>query len=232
MGKINGICTGTELPEKVLKLYQAVIRLIAGGVDIADMKVSAITKEAGIGKGTAYDYFDTKEEIIVYALLFFMEDSMAQMEQRVWQQKGFKERIAYVLDRMDIQEENNVCLLCFINLLFASSQAGQLLRETLAKRKEEGTCQSFLIAGRIIEKGVSDGEIRTDIPVSYMVYILVTKLVAYLAFLLRGKRENIGSGELDTETVYEENRMSRAEFRRYVLEGILEECKVRSNKSG
>ena len=227
MEKISGIQNGTALPEKVLKLYQAVKRLVVRGVDIADMKVSAITEEAGIGKGTAYDYFDSKEEIIVYAMLFFVEEAMSRMEQEIWQQDGFKERMAYALDRMDMQEEDSVCLLCFTNLLFASSQAGQLLRETLGKRKEEGRYQPLLVAARVIEKGISDGEIRADLPVSYMAYILLTKVVAYLAFVLHGRNIKAENGVQETDLIHGEKRISREAFRCYVLEGILEEFKVR-----
>ena len=51
-------------PEKVLAMYRAVVDLINEGNDIKVLKVSDITGCAGIGKGTAYEYFSSKEEII------------------------------------------------------------------------------------------------------------------------------------------------------------------------
>lgn len=46
-------------PQKVLALYQAVIEFINEGCDINTLKVADITGRAGIGKGTAYEYFSS-----------------------------------------------------------------------------------------------------------------------------------------------------------------------------
>ena len=53
-----------ETRPKVLALYEAVLKLLDEGADINTLKVSDMTERAGIGKGTAYDYFKSKEEII------------------------------------------------------------------------------------------------------------------------------------------------------------------------
>ena len=49
-----------EIPEKVLLIYQAVPQMLKEGADINTLKVSEITERAGIGKGTAYEYFSSK----------------------------------------------------------------------------------------------------------------------------------------------------------------------------
>lgn len=72
MRKITGFEPKEQIPAKVLQLYQGVMELILQGVDVRTLKVSDITQKAGIGKGTAYDYFDTREEIIVSAILHVM----------------------------------------------------------------------------------------------------------------------------------------------------------------
>ena len=48
--------------EREIALYEAALRLIARGVSPAAMKVQQIADEAGIGKGTVYEYFASKEE--------------------------------------------------------------------------------------------------------------------------------------------------------------------------
>ena len=50
--------------EREIALYEAALRLIARGVNPAAMKVQQIADEAGIGKGTVYEYFASKEEIL------------------------------------------------------------------------------------------------------------------------------------------------------------------------
>ena len=55
------------LSEKELLLYQAVIELLDEGMEVHQIKVSDITNRAGVGKGTAYEYFSSKEEMIAIA---------------------------------------------------------------------------------------------------------------------------------------------------------------------
>ena len=59
-----------KLCEKERLMFQAVIELIEEGMDIYSMKVSDITSRAGVGKGTAYEYFSSKEELIAKALFW------------------------------------------------------------------------------------------------------------------------------------------------------------------
>lgn len=227
MAKITGNESRQELPEKVLKLYQAVIELIGEGADIANMKVSEITDRAGIGKGTAYDYFDSKEEIIVYALLFFMEDSLASLENKIWEQKDFEARVIFILDTVDRKAGKGICMMRFINLLFESSQTGELLRATLKGRSKRGQCQPLLIGKRIVEKGIADGEIRQDMPMSYLLYTLVMKFITYHAFVVNGQNLEIATRGQETEGFSEENKVSCAEFRKCILNGIMEEFRAR-----
>ena len=59
-----------ELKPKVKALYDAVLELLNENADVNTLTVSDITKRAGIGKGTAYDYFSCKEEIIAGAIIY------------------------------------------------------------------------------------------------------------------------------------------------------------------
>ncbi len=50
--------------------FQAVIDLIEEDADIHSIKVSDITNRAGIGKGTAYENFSSKEEMVAKAIIW------------------------------------------------------------------------------------------------------------------------------------------------------------------
>lgn len=58
------------LPEKVLKIFEAVEQFAKEGRDVTTLKVSEISAKAGIGKGTTYEYFESREEMISKAVLF------------------------------------------------------------------------------------------------------------------------------------------------------------------
>lgn len=214
MGKMTGRENIKNLPEKVLLLYQAVARLIEEGADVAGMRVQEITERAGIGKGTAYDYFDSKEEIIVYALLFHMEKMMYELQQGIWEERNFADRIRLFLERMDTQIAGEKCALRFMTMLFDATQMGELLRRTLEARKQESEmCEPLMAAESLIRKGIEDGELWDDIPVSYMTYSLLAKMVAYMVYLVhRRRKEEAGEPESADE-----------KFRQYVLDGILAE---------
>lgn len=60
MEAITGFETREKLPAKVLQMYRAVLELMEEGADVTTLRVSTITERAGIGKGTAYEYFTSR----------------------------------------------------------------------------------------------------------------------------------------------------------------------------
>ncbi len=210
MGKITGMEKINDLPEKVLLLYKAVGDLVGEGADVANLKVSDITERAGIGKGTAYDYFESKEEMIVYALLFFIENSMEDFINRIREKKSFSERLEFALDSMEKEGKERKIVLRFINMFFDSTQMGQQLRNIIEKRKSEA-CMPLNFGIDIVERGIKDGELRADLPTSYMTYTLITRVVAYIAYL-------VSPGEKEC---------SNEEFRRCIYQGIMDEMQAR-----
>lgn len=87
-------------PVKALKMYEAVHELLAEGVDAASIKVSDITKRAGIGKGTAYEYFSTKEEIIAKALYYELYNNFKMVLAIIYGEGSFEEKYFNILDYM------------------------------------------------------------------------------------------------------------------------------------
>ena len=63
-------------------VYQAALRLIARGASPAAMKVQDIAREAGIGKGTVYEYFSSKEEILRGMALYCFDTEIGCIRQR------------------------------------------------------------------------------------------------------------------------------------------------------
>ena len=54
--------------------------------------------EAGIGKGTTYEYFKSKEEILAKAILYDMALSFHRLESAMRKKKGFREKFRTILD--------------------------------------------------------------------------------------------------------------------------------------
>ena len=85
-------------PKKVLLMYRAVKELICEGADINTMKVADITERAGIGKGTAYEYFSSKEEIITKALAYEIQERYEEIMTILEESHGFKQQVEAFLD--------------------------------------------------------------------------------------------------------------------------------------
>ncbi len=180
MRKITGFEPKEQIPAKVLQLYQGVMELILQGVDVRTLKVSDITQKAGIGKGTAYDYFDTREEIIVSAILHVMvciqEEVGAELARRI----GFFDRMEYLLEVLEEKMEERECFLHFIHLLTDTSICGLKLQERI---KEEGQENYTLVTmlTDMIRQGMESGELRKDLPVGYLCYAVSSQIVCFMA---------------------------------------------------
>ena len=87
--------------EKIIAMYQAVLDLLEEGKEPSSLKVIDITNKAGIGKGTAYDYFRSKEEIIVDAILYSMHHAIEEGKEQLKQAKTFKEKVLTVFSFLE-----------------------------------------------------------------------------------------------------------------------------------
>ena len=54
-------------------VYEAVINLVRTGKSYHNMKVADIAVEAGIGKGTIYEYFDSRDTLIAETVMYFLD---------------------------------------------------------------------------------------------------------------------------------------------------------------
>lgn len=113
MGKVTGLEDIHHVPPKVNQMYEAVMQLLEEGADVADIRVSTITERAGIGKGTAYEYFDTKEEIVACAIVYHIQRLFSWLEETLEAQRDFRAQVTFLLDTV---EQKNRCKEGFFGL--------------------------------------------------------------------------------------------------------------------
>ena len=85
-------------------IYQAALGLIAQGASPAAMKVQDIAQAAGIGKGTVYEYFSSKEEILQGMALYCFDSEIAHIRARfavceILPHPGVNLAIRYIVER-------------------------------------------------------------------------------------------------------------------------------------
>ena len=111
MSRITGCEKMHQVPSKVLLMYKAVLQFMEEGADVANIRVSSITERAGIGKGTAYEYFDTKEEIVVCAILHYMQQIFGWLEGELIKREHFAGQLDFLLEEMAKKDGRKYCFL-------------------------------------------------------------------------------------------------------------------------
>ena len=208
MSKITGMEALNQVPPKVIAMYRAVNTLLRENKDIPEMSVSMITGLAGIGKGTAYEYFDAKEEIIVCALLYEIRMVTEQASEQIKNCRDMESQIGQMLL---LVEEHSQCvdaIMAFLHLLTDHSREGNLLRERMEEQEENGPIN--LLIRQIIDSARERGELREDLPMSYITNALLARMISYLMYQCHHIGDDIAPEEMH----------------RLVTEGIMNElCK-------
>lgn len=171
-----------ETRPKVLALYRGVLELLDEGADVNTIKVSDITAKAGIGKGTAYDYFKSREEIIACALLYDVDRKIEEEQEELMRHKGFSGKIVYAFDWMERRFREQKVFVRILRLTTEGSGLSGTLLEELQKRKKEG-CGPLKILLEICKEGKELGEIREDIPVSAACITSLANMAAFVMYL-------------------------------------------------
>lgn len=179
-----------ELSPKVTALYGAVVELITEGADIKEMKVSDITSRAGIGKGTAYEYFHNKEEIIGSALIYQIDSICSQISEKLSTLENFSDTVRYILSSMDREIKQRDCFIKFIHLLLGNGPVSKMLQQEMEEENGE-FCTPKKLIDQMVKFGIRHGDINQELPEPYVHMAIASKIIIY-AMYLTGEKEKSG----------------------------------------
>ncbi|HHT51020.1 MAG TPA: TetR/AcrR family transcriptional regulator [Eubacteriaceae bacterium] len=100
--------------DKEIAIFKGLIQLIREGVNPYSIKVSDIAKAANIGKGTIYDYFGSKEEVISKAIIYSVGEEIKTITDRIKTKESFKDRFYEVLDTIEKNINDKVSILSIL----------------------------------------------------------------------------------------------------------------------
>lgn len=126
-------------PEKVQRIYEAISELVQENREIAALKVQEITSRAGIGKGTAYEYFSSKEEIILHAGLWICFQQNRELLKELEKYDDFQSKFMFLLGWMENHKEQNELLIKALKGSFHGecTQLKELIPEGLIEKAKE-----------------------------------------------------------------------------------------------
>ncbi|MCQ2517821.1 MAG: TetR/AcrR family transcriptional regulator [Lachnospiraceae bacterium] len=130
------LCELDRPPVKVRAMYDAVVTMVNEDCDINSIKVSDITFKAGIGKGTAYQYFTSKEELVVKALLYSIYSQIISVKDAVAEVDEFKNKFMYLLDYIHDNRQNIKTYLALVRIISGSVDISSVYRTEYGKIKD------------------------------------------------------------------------------------------------
>ncbi|MBO4785359.1 MAG: TetR/AcrR family transcriptional regulator [Lachnospiraceae bacterium] len=187
-----------NLPEKEVKIYAAVGALIKEGKDVSNLTISEISNRAGIGKGTTYEYFDSKEELIYKALHYFVIDSLKSVLLKMLNEGSFKDKFYSIMDYMwesRLGEDTIQSIMSFVRSLSPA------LKEAPVKENPEKydpcTASNFIemLLKQYLNSGFEEG-IFTEEDEAYRKNVLSSQVLLFL-FLMKDIREEERKKEIE-----------------------------------
>ena len=166
----------SKISEKEKKIYQSVMMLLQEGRDLNSLTVSEITEKAGIGKGTAYGYFKSKEEMVENAVMYGIFQCISMVSEKVSGKPTFQEKFMEVLNWMDkIFFEHHVSVILY--QLTQSSMRFSCQPNDAGKKYLEEKIQ------QMVNTGIRDGSLKADYAREYQQYMIMSNIGAFWMFL-------------------------------------------------
>lgn len=167
-----------EYSTKEIAVFDGVMRLIEQGSDLHAVKVSDIALAAGIGKGTLYNYFQSKEEIITRTILYYLEVQVKSAVERVEAEQSFYCKCRAGLDFLEntARQKNNA--LQFLLFNFEANEAKNLMDsagEMLLQRKRQ--LEDLIM--EIATVGSEEGLFPSQQDRSYVFQVFVSALFGF-----------------------------------------------------
>jgi len=140
----------------------------------AKTTISNIAQAAGIGKGTVYEYFKNKEEIINYSFNYFMRFVQFDIEAILIDDISARGKLERILDLFS--DMNNLGSTDFVELMFDFWSEGIKSKDGrggLLKDMNKFYRSYREVFTDIIVEGMSDGSFRKDINPGYIAAMIV-----------------------------------------------------------
>lgn len=172
-----------DLRPKALAAYTAVLELMDEGVDINHIKVSQVAERAGMGKGTLYEYFVSKEEMIASAVLYEIQKMTEEIDQIISQGASFEEKILLLLDCMETRNQEDGSIGRFVRLMTRTHDLmSQGVRREMERHKME-IRGPYQILRELCMSARAEGKMREELPLSAGVIAISSRLLIFLIYL-------------------------------------------------
>ena len=145
-------------PKKARLMFEAVIGYVHEKIDPGSLTVQDITARAGVGKGTAYEYFSSKEELIALALFFDYGLRILELQELLEKKKNFEERMLGLLDWLHDNKSYHMTFVKMIQISAGDEGVCQMLQTRIPQDVFDGMHSYLMEEGdALMEEGYEQG---------------------------------------------------------------------------
>lgn len=164
-----------DLYPKAIAVYEAVLTLMHHGKDITTLTVADIARAAGIGKGTTYDYFSSKEEIIAKSLIYGYKMLLEKIIRSMAEEKTLETKIRSLLATA-AKYENTGSMFEKVMMMVSSSKEMQVYIKSIFEEEQINISYFTKVVDDFIQCAVKEGILPDIYDQKYVPYVFLSLL--------------------------------------------------------
>lgn len=165
--------------EKELLIFEGFKKIIIDNSNIESIKVSDIAKAAGIGKGTIYEYFKNKDEIIARSIIYNFKIEIKNTIEAIKNISSFKDQCEHLFH---YSINSGKFIFPSLRILYNHVVPTELNSIILEDFEEILDLKSQLcdLLDYVINTGINEDIINKDLDIDYQRYVLISSSMGIL----------------------------------------------------
>lgn len=171
--------TKKQYAAKELLIFEGFKKIITYDSNIENIKVSDIAKAAGIGKGTVYEYFKNKDEIIAKSIIYNFKIEIKNTIEVIKRVSTFKEQCDHLFH---YSINSGKFIFPSLRILYNHVVPTELNSVILEDFEEilDLKSQLYNLLDYVINTGIKENIINKDLDKDYQRYVLISSSMGIL----------------------------------------------------
>lgn len=161
--------------EKEICVFNGVMAISKAGKKIYNITVQDIAKAANMGKGTLYEYFSSKEEILLNTLVYFLGLENQKAQKIAQENISFKDKVYKLYDLILKSFDDGFAAVSQFSSSDEMLDIPKLINDSKEYIEQVMTTRNQLIMD-ILQSGVKEGVISLDFDRDYITMAIMANL--------------------------------------------------------
>ncbi|MTI48903.1 MAG: TetR/AcrR family transcriptional regulator [Firmicutes bacterium] len=120
-------------------------------------KIQEIAEDAGVGKGTIYEYFDSKKNLFQEMIKYVMELHIAEIQKSIFGKNGFREQIeSFFRHKLKVLQEHG-------DVFQQVANQPEVMSEEMKRQMLGLKLEIFGLMESVVKEGIASGDLRQDL---------------------------------------------------------------------